>query len=210
VFIKRSAISAVLLVLASSQAKALTTYYFNGVGLDGLPEVILTQDDITLTISNFVSSANLSIADDDGLCFSGNSNNTVIDWCGLTSSLQLQFNKSVKLVSYRTGYNDYKIPATPSLTFSQGTFSSLQTSFPVESSQLFTNQFIASANTPILITNNNDNSTFPAPASSLQFRSLTVETVEDVPGPLPLMGAACALGYSRKLRRQLSTSRPDS
>ncbi|QPN62284.1 hypothetical protein [Synechococcus sp. CBW1004] len=208
-FIKRSAISAVLLVLASSQAKALTTYNFDGGGLTGLAEVILTQDDIILTISNFVSSTNLSKADSDGLCFSGNSSASE-DFCQFTSSLQLQFNKSVKLVSYLTGFNDYEIPGTPSLTFSQGSFSSLQTSFPDWSSQLFTNQFIASANTPILITNNIDNSTFPGPVSSLQFRSLTVEAVEDVPGPLPLMGAACAFGYSRKLRRRIFTSRPNS
>ena len=202
-FIKRSVISAVLLVLASSQAKALTTYNFDGGGLSGLPEVILTQDGITLTISNFVSSANLSKADSDGLCFAGNTVDTV-SYCEDTASLQLQFSKPVKLISFVTGYDSYDDFLRPSLTFSQGVFSSLQNSFPENISTVFSNQFVASSGIPILVTNNISN---PTPSKdSLQFRSLTVE---DVPGPLPLMGAACALGYSRKLRRRISTTRPN-
>ena len=175
-----------------------------------MSDVNLTQDGISLTISNFVSQTNLSKADSDGLCFAGNSNSDS-NFCQLISSLQLKFSKPVKLISFVTGWNTYPsalpTPVIPSLTFSQGSLSSLQTSFPDDgSSTPFNNQFLASSGIPILATNNNDNSTFPASGSSLQFRSLTVE---DVPGPLQLMGAACALGYSRKLRRRISTSRPN-
>ena len=168
-----------------------------------MPEVILTQDGITLTISNFVSSTNLSKADSDGLCFAGNTADTV-SFCQDTTSLQLQFSKPVKLISFVTGYDSYDDSLPPSLTFSQGVFSSLQNSFSENISTVFSDQFVASSGIPILVTNNVSNPTLSK--DSLQFRSLTVE---DVPGPLPLMGAACALGYSRKLRRRISTTRPN-
>ena len=89
-----------------------------------------------------------------------------------------------------------------SATFTQGSFSSVQTDFPEGVGTLFNNQFVAAAGTPINVTSNS--------GGNLQIKTLSVELVPppaSVPAPLPVMGAAAALGYSRKLRRRMASSR---
>ncbi len=198
------------MALSTSQAKAVTTFNFDVGGLNGLSTVNLTADSISLTTFDFVSATNLSKADSGGLCFAGNSNDSnALGFCQLQSSFKLQFNKPVKLISYIAGYNTYSDNLPPfniaSLTFSQTISSSIQSGFQEEEIELLNNQFVASANIPVLVTNNFENSSFGDNKSYLQLLSLTVE---EVPGPLSFMGAAFAFGYSRKLRQRISVSRP--
>jgi hypothetical protein len=105
--IRPIALLGTLMLLCSNQAKALTTFNLSGDSLSELSEVNLTADGISLKIFDFVSETNLSIADSDGLCFAGNAPDPNNDFCNRTSSLKLQFDKPIKLISYITGFEDY-------------------------------------------------------------------------------------------------------
>jgi hypothetical protein len=170
-------------------AEAVTTFNFSTVG-SGLPEANLKVDGISLKVSNIVSNTNLTATDSDGLCFAGSLD---FGFCLGTSSLQLLFDKPVRLLSYLTGFNT-SVDAT--IIFTQGSSSSVQTFFPEQAEETFNNQFFAAAGIPIDVNGTSD--------GSIQLRLLTVE---EVPGPLPVMGAAAAFGYSRKLRRRMTLSR---
>ena len=182
-------------ILSTSPAQAITTFNLTSIA-DGVSEDTLTVDGIDLKVSNVISNTNLTQSDNDGLCFAGGSNN----FCEGATSLQILFNQPVRLLSYLTGFYSFSGGGTTS--FTQGSSSSLQTSFPEGSEETFTNQFVAAAGIPVIV-----NSVFSG-SGNLQIERLTVEQITtSVPGPLPMMGAAVALGYSRKLRRRVSLSR---
>jgi hypothetical protein len=181
-------------ILSTSPAQALTTFNLTSIAY-GVSEDTLTVDGIDLKVSNVISNTNLTAADGDGLCFAGGP----VNFCEGATSLQILFNQPVRLLSYLTGFYSFSGGGTTS--FTQGSSSSLQTSFP-GSEETFTNQFVAAAGIPVIV-----NSVFSGPGN-FQIQRLTVEQITtSVPGPLPMMGAAVALGYSRKLRRRMSLSR---
>lgn len=186
---------ALTVALAPSKTHAATTFTFNG-SLDGLSNFNLTMDGINLTVSNFISDTNVSEADGDGLCVAGFLSGS---FCNDQSSLSLAFNTPVRLISYRTGYNSLG-GASATVSFTQNSNTTIQTSFPDGIVTPFNNQFIAAAGVPI-VTSRTHNTTSP---SSLQFNQLTVEQVS-VPGPVPLAGAAVALSWSRRLRHRISS-----
>ena len=172
--------------LATADAKAATTYTFTGAS-NGLSSFSLTENDISLTVSNFISLTNVSIIDNVGLCIAGVNN----DFCENQTSLSFTFNKPVRLISYYTGWNDFD--NTPIVSFTQGSKTSLQSSFPQDATTSFTNQFVAEAGIPIVA---KLLSTSPG-VDTLQILKLNVD---DVPGPVPFAGAAMAFGWSRRLR----------
>jgi hypothetical protein len=182
-------------ILSTSPAQALTTFNLTSIAY-GVSEDTLTVDGIDLKVSNVISNTNLTATDGDGLCFAGGPQN----FCERATSLQILFNQPVRLLSYLTGFYSFSGGGTTS--FTQGSSSSLQTSFLVGSEETFTNQFVAAAGIPVIV-----NSVFSG-SGNFQIERLTVEQITtSVPGPLPMMGAAVALGYSRKLRRRMSLSR---
>lgn len=188
---------ALTVALAPSKTHAATTFTFDG-SLDGLTNFNLTEDGITLTVSNFISDINASVADSDGLCIAGFLSGS---YCEDQSSLSLAFNTPVRLISYLTGFNSLG-GASATVSFTQNSNSSIQTSFPEAIVTPFNNQFTAAAGVPI-VTSRTSNATLE---SSIQFTQLTVEQVSNtVPGPVPLAGAAIALSWSRKLRHRVSS-----
>jgi hypothetical protein len=44
----------------------------------------------------------------------------------------------------------------------------------------------------------------------LSVNSWSLTVMNEVPRPLPVLGAAAAFGYSRRIRRRLATSRPQA
>jgi hypothetical protein len=188
---------ALTVALAPSKTHAATTFTF-GQSLNGLSNFNLTEDGITLTVSNFISDINVSVADGDGLCIAGFISPS---HCEDQSSLSLAFNTPVRLISYLTGYNSLA-GASATVSFTQNSNTSAQTSFPEGIVTPFNNQFTAAAGVPI-VTSRTSNVTY---SSSIQFTQLTIEQVSNtVPGPLPLAGAAIALSWSRKLRHRVSS-----
>ncbi len=188
---------ALTVALAPSKTHAATTFTFDG-SLDGLTNFNLTEDGITLTVSNFISDINASVADAEGLCIAGFISGS---YCEDQSSLSLAFNTPVRLISYLTGFNSLE-RASATVSFTQNSNSSIQTSFPEAIVTPFNNQFTAAAGVPI-VTSRTSNATLE---SSIQFTQLTVEQVSNtVPGPVPLAGAAIALSWSRKLRHRVSS-----
>ena len=188
---------ALTVALAPSKTHAATTFTFDG-SLNRLTNFNLTEDGITLTVSNFISDRNASVADSDGLCIAGFFSNS---YCKDQSSLSLAFNTPVRLISYLTGYNSLG-GASATVSFTQNSNSSIQTSFPEAIVTPFNNQFTAAAGVPI-VTSRTSNATV---GSSIQFTQLTVEQFSNtVPGPVPLAGAAIALSWSRKLRHRVSS-----
>ena len=184
---------ALSVALAPSKADAATTFNFNSSS-NGLSSFNLTEDGITLTVSNIISNTGLSIVDTDGLCVVGLNSG----FCGDQPSLSFAFNTPVRLISYTTGYNGFQ--NNLSLSFTQNSNTTTQTSFPLGITT-FSNQFTAVAGVPIVTS---PTSTTASP-SSLQFTQLTVEQVTTVPGPVPLAGAAVALSWSRRLRHRVSS-----
>jgi len=63
--------------------------------------------------------------------------------------------------------------------------------------------FLAEAGTPLSIVTTGDFTNIANPGGIFRIQSLTVE---EVPGPLPLLGAASAFAYSRKLRNKVKPS----
>lgn len=86
------------------------------------------------------------------------------------------------------------------LTFTEGSNTSVETSFVGGATKSFSTQFVVDANAFITATRTTPPS---GGLGSLQFRQLTVNVV---PGPLPLLGAAAAFGASRKLRARIRSA----
>lgn len=156
-------------------------------------------DGITMTASNFVSESNGSIFDSGGLCFAGTTGN----FCEDASSLSLTFSSTVKLVSCETGFDSFDNEVDDAVVQSEQSLNfAIPNKFQVGITNNFGNQFIAVANTSVLVSLLSIVS-----GGSLQLRKLTVEKqAAVVPGPLPFAGLAVAFGYSRRIR--LQNSRP--
>jgi hypothetical protein len=194
-----SAIEATILAAGAAYA-APTTFTFNS-SQDDLSSFSLTSGGITLSASTFklnTTTGKKAFGDGDGLallcdgpsaCSAGKDYNNFL----------LEFDKSVKFLSYNVGFATDASNGTT--TFSQGSSSSTQSNSAASPVQ-FTNQFIASPNTSILVSVNDPD------GGLYQISSLTVEQVtppspSGVPGPLPLSGIAIAFGMSRRLRRRI-------
>jgi MYXO-CTERM domain-containing protein len=72
----------------------------------------------------------------------------------------------------------------------------------------FVNQFVAAPNVPITVTTTDTDN-----LGYVQISAYTVEQVVSpassaVPGPLPLVGAAAAFGWSRRLRGRIRAGQP--
>jgi hypothetical protein len=180
-------------------AQALTQFDLRNPP-NGASALNYSLDGINLKISNFAPDT-LSQGDGDGLCVAG----IVASICPNLNSLNLQFDKHVRLVDFTVGYNS-ALSDTWTLKFSQGPSSSTQTD--VNSGlHLFDDQFVAIADLPINMIATEGNNAF-----ALQLSFLSVELASPpptaAPGPLPLLGVAAAFGYSRKVRRRVASSRP--
>ena len=194
-----SAIGATILAAGAAYA-APTTFTFN-VSQNNLSSFSLTSGGIILSASNFKLNATTgkkAFGDGDGLALLCNGITACSGGKDYNNFL-LEFDKSVKLLSYNVGFGEEAQNGTT--TFSQGSSSSTQNNTNTAGTLQFTNQFIASPNTSILVSvNDSDGGLF-------QISSLTVEQVTPppagVPGPLPLSGIAIAFGMSRRLRRRI-------
>jgi len=107
----------------------------------------------------------------------------------------------VQLISYQVGFLSNG-SGNQVLTFSEGSNTSVETNFVDEATANFSTQFVVDADAIISAVR----TTPPTEGQGgLQFRQLTVNVV---PGPLPLLGAAAAFGASRKLRARIRSAQP--
>ena len=182
---------------ASAQA-APTTFTFDD-STKGQTSIIKSLDGIVMTLNNFTAGPK-SGADSDGLAvYCGMSSN---DWepCSQPSFMpysffEMTFDVPVKLLSYNVSFI---ADASDSTTFyTQGALQSIQSNTS-NGLVAFTNPFLASANAPITVATND-----PDGIGTLQINQFTVEYV---PGPLPLLGAAAAFSWSRRLRDRIRRS----
>jgi hypothetical protein len=178
----------------SAAFAAPITFTFGGAD-DGLTSVTKTVDGVSVTFNNF-SPTPTTTADGDGLCVAG-----VVGFCPPLSSFDFSFSAPVQLLSYQVGFVSFGAN-NQVLTFSQGSNTSVETNFVDEATVNFSTQFSVDANVIISAVR-----TTPPNESvgSLQLRQLTVNVV---PGPLPLLGAAVAFGASRKLRARIRLAPP--
>ena len=152
----------------------------------------------------------------NGLCLFANSTDST-NRCGLLSQSPVPINYNKVGISsnkdlFYTGFNISQVligsfisptpPVTGELKVWRGQANSgtlLQTidlaSTSIGSTVNFTSPFLFSAG---------ENLVFQASGSNASIR-LGSLTVEDVPGPLPLLGATAAFAWSRKLRRRLNS-----
>ena len=194
---------AAILASASAAQAAPTTFTFSAA--DGNQTVLTkTLDGINLTINSFNPGPS-SGADFDGLAIYcvGSSWSTCNQNIGQGnySNFQMTFDTMVKILTYNVSY--FAGGYDSSTTYLQGIIQSVQDNSSGLGLKTFTNQFIAAANVPILVSTidgNND--------GLLQINAFTVEKVDSVPvpSPLPLAGAAAAFGLSRQLRRRIRQS----
>lgn len=183
---------------ASAQA-APTTFTFNDF-TKGQASIIKSLDGIVMTLNNFTAGPQ-SGADSDGLavyCVSSDNWTPCNDptlYFRPCSSFEMTFDVPVKLLSYNVSYRE---DASDSTTFyTQGALQSIQSNTS-NGLVAFTNPFLASANAPITVSTND-----PDGYGLVQINQFTVEYV---PGPLPLLGAAAAFSWSRRLRDRIRRS----
>ncbi|MEA5442713.1 hypothetical protein [Cyanobium gracile] len=131
-------------------------------------------------------------------------------------SIELFFDQQVELLSYR--YGSLLVGrGNPLLTWGDpnSPVVSTETLFDkqIDTSYAFTNPFIVQANQILTITGTGGGrgtSSTQALLSGLVVRAFPQEppAASIVPGPLPLLGAMAAFGWSRRLRSRLSHSGP--
>lgn len=107
----------------------------------------------------------------------------------------MTFDVPVKLLSYNVSWREQSNDSTT--TYTQGSLQSIQSN-TADGLVAFTNPFIASANAPITVSTNDLNG-----RGLVQINQFTVEYV---PGPMPLVGAAAAFSWSRRLRDRIRRS----
>jgi hypothetical protein len=131
-------------------------------------------------------------------------------------SIELFFDQQVELLSYR--YGSLQVgQGNPLLTWGPPTSPVVSTEIlfgkQINTSYAFSNPFIVQANEILTITGfrgGDDSSTAQALLSGLVVRAFPQEppAASNVPGPLPLLGAMAAFGWSRRLRSRLSHAGP--
>jgi len=184
---------------ASAAQAAPTTFTFSAAD-DNQTVLTKSVDGINLIINSFNPGPS-SGSDSDGLAtycianfFPCRHNGIPEDY----SSFQMTFDTMVRIISYNVAYESDADDS--STTYLQGVLQSVQNNNSASGLTSFTNQFIAAANVPILVsTIDGDN------YGIFQIDAFTVEKVDSmpVPAPLPLAGAAAAFGLSRQLRRRI-------
>ena len=153
----------------------------------------IMADGISLTFSNASPNPSVNI-DSDGLCIAGGT------FCRDLVSIQLSFDQDVQLISYLPGFVGTDAP-NYLVTLTAGSSSSLETGFVDEQVTNFANQFTVAAGQIINI--QTDFNGFPGNTSSLQWRELTVNEVQQpVTTPEPssivaLLGFG-ALGFATR------------
>ena len=144
-----------------------------------------------------------------GLCVFYNNNGSSTRRCGSTNAnggtvnstltgLTASFDKSVFLKSFEI--TQWQNLTSGTINFQAGSSSQLFNLTGI-STQTFSTGFKVDANTPILIT-----TTGVIPDSNSGAFRITAFTVEDVPGPLPILAVGAAYGWSRKLKNKSGTS----
>jgi hypothetical protein len=203
-FMKRIAVEIIATTVATmgSAQAAPTTFTFDS-SVKGQTSIVKSLDGINLTIGNFQSGPKAG-ADGDGLAVYCVAIVGVWGPCdqGFAGGFQpytafdMTFDQPVKLLSYNISFEGDA--ADSSSTYQQGALQSIQVNNTGTGLKLFNNQFLAAANVPIAVS-----SVDPNGYGLLQINAFTVEKV-DVPGPLPLAGAAAAFSWSRRLRSRIS------
>ena len=205
------AIAATTSATMGSAHAATTTFTFDS-SVKGQTSIVKFLDGINLTVSNFQAGPKAG-ADSDGLavyclsavnqapCEHSSEGFQPINYYTMT------FDQSVKILSYNVGF--IAGTADSSTLYQQGALQSIQGNNVSAGLQSFNNQFVAAANVPITVT-----STDPDNEGMLQINAFTVEKVElpppsTVPGPLPVVGVAAALSWSRRLRGRISRNACD-
>jgi hypothetical protein len=206
------AVGAVVFSASAGSAAVVTTFSLTNSSPVNVPTAnyIESSNGITLTVNNAqgtdLPTAGGITGNTSGICaFIQNSTGDGNRRCGyiegvagtstssVLNSVDFSFNKNIFLRNFNvSGLNDVS-----SATLNFGSQSFTVTSAGIQN---FTGDFLVNANTPIQLTTNsvsfNSGSSGAVRISNLN--------VEEVPGPLPLLGAASAFVYSRKLRQKIS------
>ena len=207
------AIAATTAATMGSAQAATTTFTFDS-SVKGQTSIVKLLDGIKLTASNFQTGPK-SGGDTDGLavyCLTTSTNWDPCDHYGQggfqsIKSYSMTFDQPVKIVSYNVSYVSSDAVDSSTL-YQQGALQSIQGNNVGPGLQSFANQFVAAANAPIAVT-----TTDPDNDGLLQINAFTVEKViappPTVPGPLPVVGAAAAISWSRRLRGRISRNACD-
>lgn len=206
-----------VLAVASAPAQAATIFNFS------TPTVVNYNSSalpLTSTVDGITGSANTPVGTDQpanslfntnefGLCVFYNNNGSSTRRCGSTpgnggtvnstlTGLTASFDKSVFLKSFQV--TQWQNLSSGTINFQAGSSSQLF-NLTGSSTEIFSTGFKVEANTPILIT-----TTGIIPDSSSGAFRITAFTVEDVPGPLPILAVGAAFGWSRKLKNKFGSS----
>jgi hypothetical protein len=190
---------------AKALPPAVTTFQLTGAN-ESFSTKQLSVDGIILNLSSGVGStlpSNPLNINGAGFCsYSFVVNPSTRCGTSTTSSLQgfsLEFDKSVFLNQFNV--SNFTNLTTGVITFTSGA-NVKQFNFNSTGIQSFSNPFLASAGSTVLVTT----SATPDDIESLfRISDLQVQLAPEasVPGPLPLVGAGIAFAYSRKLRTRI-------
>lgn len=207
-------IGSVALAAIASPVQAITIFNFSTPSVVNYDSTQLpltdTVDGITGSLSAPVGANQPSSAlfntNQNGLCTFYNNNGSSLRRCGSTpanggddastfTGFTASFDKPVFLKRFEV--TQWENLSSGTINFQVGTNSQLF-SFTGVGIQSFSSGFEVAENTQILVTTSGviqDNT------SSGAFR-ITGFTVEEVPGPLPILAAGAAFGWSRKLKNK--------
>jgi hypothetical protein len=195
-------IATTMATMGSAHA-ALTTFTF-AASDKGQTSIFKSLDGINLTIGSFLTGP-LSGAGGNGLavyCLSATGTNLTSSCIHSGSfkpysSFTMTFDNPVKLLAYNiSGIGPLAVGSTT--IYAQGSSQSVQENTGSPGGRVFVNQFVAVPNVPVTVSTVDTDGT-----GALAINALTVEKV-DVPGPLPLAGAAAAFSWSRRLRGRIA------
>jgi hypothetical protein len=179
--------------VAAAPATAVVINFDLRQDMPGQPSTVtLTEAGLSITASN-PSSGYFRSNQSKGLCLYGRGacNNPV---AGLDlTSFDVSFSQSVKLLSYTISDVSITVSA-PTLTFSTGGSSTIE-SVTTSGTYNFANQLVVPAGSTLGYLASGGGNGY------IRLSALSVDTVPDpVPAPLPILGAAGALAYTRRLR----------
>jgi hypothetical protein len=189
-------IGSFVLATVSTPAQSATIFNFSTTEVVDYNSSALP---LTSTIDGITGSANTPVGTNQpasSLFNTTNANGGTVNstLTGLTAS----FDKSVFLKSFEI--TQWQNLTSGTINFQAGSSSQLFNLTGI-STQTFSTGFKVDANTPILIT-----TTGVIPDSNSGAFRITAFTVEDVPGPLPILAVGAAYGWSRKLKNKSGTS----